>query len=271
MSGHPEHPSVELVDERGAPEKSGAREPESSTRPAISRRLFYCWALLAAALLLVILGVPFILLSWLMRRNLVYPVAVRGGRVWLRLIGVKVHLRGGENLAANQTYVFISNHRSYLDPPALLISIRKRLGFIAKKELLRVPVLGRGMKYVNAVAIDRGRSASAIERMKVATERLHSGVSFVVFAEGTRAQPGELLPFKKGGFYMAIQAGAPVAPVAIKNTDRLMGKGKSEARPGTIEVTILPPVETAGPSTDIDVQRLIEKVHAMIKNELGVK
>lgn len=221
-----------------------------------------------AALLLLILGVPGILLSWLTRRNLVYPVALRGGRIWLRLIGVKVRLRGSENLAPDQTYVLISNHRSYLDPPALLTSIKKRLGFIAKRELLRVPVLGQGMKYVNAVAIDRGRSASAIQRMKVATERLHSGVSFVVFAEGTRARPGELLPFKKGGFYMAIQADAPIAPVAIKNTDRLMGKGKSEARPGTIEINILPPVETAGLSTDEDVRRLIEKVHAMIKSEL---
>jgi len=177
-------------------------------------------------------------------------------------------VKGSENLAPDQTYVLISNHRSYLDPPALLTSIKKRLGFIAKKELLRVPVLGQGMRYVNAVAIDRGRSASAIQRMQAATRSLHSGVSFVVFAEGTRARAGELLPFKKGGFYMAIQAGARIAPVAIKNTDRLMGKGTGEARPGTVEITILPPVETAGLSTDEDVERLIEKVHGLIMMEL---
>jgi len=260
-----------LVDERDATANVAAREVESSTRPSISRRLFYWWALLTAALLLVILGAPAILLSLLTRRNLVYRVAVRGGRIWLRLIGVKVHVKGSENLAPDKTYVLISNHRSYLDPPALLTSIKKRLGFIAKKELLRVPVLGQGMMYVNAVAIDRGRSASAIQRMQAATERLHSGVSFVVFAEGTRARVGELLPFKKGGFYMAIQAGMSIAPVAIKNTDRLMGKGTSEAGPGTIEITILPPVETEGFSTEEDVEHLIEKVRAMIKSELGVK
>lgn len=271
MSGHPKNPSSELVDERDATAKSAARDVESSTRSSFSRRLFYWWALLCAALLLIMLGLPVILLSWLLRRNLVYPVAVRGGRVWLRLIGVEVQVKGSENLAPNQTYVLISNHRSYLDPPALLTSVKKRLGFIAKKELLRVPVLGQGMRYVNAVAIDRGRSASAIQRMQDATERLHAGVSFVVFAEGTRARAGELLPFKKGGFYMAIQAGAPIAPVAIKNTDRLMGKGTSEARPGTIWITILPPVETIGLSTDGDVEGLIEKVHAMIAVELGFK
>src|SRR5205085_12252473 len=201
MSGHSEHPSSELVDEKGAADKSIALKLESSTRPSISRRLFYCWALLMAALLLIILGAPAILFSWITRRNLVYPVAVWGGRIWLRLIGVKVHVKGSENLERDSAYVLISNHRSYLDPPALLTSIKKRLGFIAKKELLRVPVLGQGMRYVNAVAIDRGRSASAIQRMQSATEHLHSGVSFVVFAEGTRARAGELLPFKKGGFY----------------------------------------------------------------------
>lgn len=271
MSGHSEHPSSEFVDERDATAKVAAREVESSTRPSISRRLFYWWTLLTAALLLIILGAPAILLSWVTRRNLVYRVAVHGGRIWLRLIGVEVNVKGSENLAQDKTYVLISNHRSYLDPPALLTSIKKRLGFIAKKELLRVPVLGQGMRYVNAVAIDRDRSASAIQRMQLARERLHSGVSFIVFAEGTRARAGELLPFKKGGFYMAIQAGVSIAPVAIKNTNRLMGKGTGEARPGTVEIVILPPVETIGLSTDEDVESLIEKVHAMIKSELGIK
>lgn len=227
------------------------------------------WALFTAALLLMVMGLPVILLSWVTRRNFVYPVAVRGGRIWLRLIGVKVLVKGSENLERDRAYVIISNHRSYLDPVALLTSIKKRLGFIAKKELLRVPVLGQGMRYVNAVAIDRGRSASAIQRMQRATERLRKGVSFIVFAEGTRARAGELLPFKKGGFYMAIQSGRAIAPVAIKNTDRLMGKRTGEAWPGRIEIAILPPVETVGLSTDEDVERLIKKVHELIKSELG--
>jgi 1-acyl-sn-glycerol-3-phosphate acyltransferase len=107
--------------------------------------------------------------------------------------------------------------------------------------------------------------------MKEATDRLRSGISFAVFAEGKRAGKGELLPFKKGGFYMAMEAGVAIVPIAIKNTDLLMGKGTGEARPGTIEMTILPAVETEGLSTDEDIEHLIARVHASIAAELGVK
>jgi 1-acyl-sn-glycerol-3-phosphate acyltransferase len=103
---------------------------------------------------------------------------------------------------------------------------------------------------------------------KAATDRLRAGVSFGVFAEGTRARPGELLPFKKGGFYMAVEAGVPVVPVAIKYTDRLMGKGTGVARPGTFEMVVLPPIETEGLG-DADVKALAERTRAAIAEELG--
>ena len=259
--------------ERDAPLKSAhASESNTGRAGSISRRLFYWWALLLAGLLLIILGAPAILFEWVTRRfKVVYPVAVFGGRIWLRLIGVKVIVKGHEHLKPGRAYVIISNHKSYLDPPAFLTSLKKRLGFIGKKELLRVPVLGQGMRYVNAIAIDRSNRTRAIQTMQAAAERLRSGISFIVFAEGTRARAGEFLPFKKGGFYMAIEAGAPIAPVAIKNTDNLMGKGKGEASPGIVEITILPPVETEGLSTDEDVENLIEKVHSLIATELGLK
>jgi 1-acyl-sn-glycerol-3-phosphate acyltransferase len=261
------------MDERDATFKK-ALEAESNTQltPTLSRRLFYWWALLTAGLLLIFLGGPAILIEWATRRlKVVYPVAVFGARIWLRLIGVHVHVQGEENLERGRAYVLISNHRSYLDPPALLTSLNKRLGFIGKKELLRVPVLGRGMRYVNGIAIDRSNRTRAIETMQIAAERLRSGISYVIFAEGTRAREGELLPFKKGGFYMALETRAAIAPVAIKNTDKLMGKGKSEARPGRMEITILPAIETAGLSADEDIEHLIEKVRSMIAKELGVE
>jgi 1-acyl-sn-glycerol-3-phosphate acyltransferase len=250
------------------------RKAESNTESVsrLSRRLFYWWALLTAGLLLIFLGIPAILIEWATRRlKVVYPVSVFGGRVWLRLIGVRVQVKGEENLERGRAYVLISNHRSYIDPPALLSFLKKRLGFIAKKELLKVPVLGQGMRYVNAIAIDRSNRVRAIQTMQTAAERLRSGISYIVFAEGTRAKEDEFLPFKKGAFYMAIEAQAAIAPVAIKNTDKLMGKGKSQARPGTIEITILPPVETAGLSADEDIEGLIEKVHSMIATELKIE
>jgi 1-acyl-sn-glycerol-3-phosphate acyltransferase len=127
------------------------------------------------------------------------------------------------------------------------------------------------MGFANILAIDRSNRERAIETMRKATEKLRSGISFAVFAEGKRAGRGELLPFKKGGFYMAMEAGVPIVPIAIKNTDLLMGKGTGEARPGTFEMVILPPVATTGLSTDEDIERLIARVHAMIAAELGVE
>lgn len=250
------------------------RVVESNTRPAprLSRRLRYWWSLAVAGTLLLILGSPAILVSWAARRrHWLYPFALFGGRQWLRLSGMKVEVKGRENLDPAQSYVFIANHRSYLDTATIFCYIGRRIGLVAKKELLRVPVLGYGMGYVNILAIDRSNRERAIETMKAATDRLRAGISFAVFAEGKRAGRGELLPFKKGGFYMAMEAGVAVVPVAIENTDILMGKGTGEARPGTIEMVILPPVETKGLSTDEDIDRLIERVRGSIARELGVR
>lgn len=232
--------------------------------------MFYWWSLFVAGALLLIFGPPAIIAAWLARRHhWVYPWALFGARTWLQLSGVKVRVRGFEHLNAKQPYVFISNHRSYLDTAALFYYTGRRIGILAKKELLKVPIMGHGMGYVNIMAIDRRSRESAIRTVQAATERIHSGISFGVFAEGTRARPGELLPFKKGAFYMAIEAGVPIVPVAMKNTDVLMGKGTGEAKPGTMEMVLMPPVETAGLSSDDDVKRLIEKVHGSIAEELA--
>ncbi|MGH9931409.1 MAG: lysophospholipid acyltransferase family protein, partial [Pyrinomonadaceae bacterium] len=186
-----------------------------------------------------------------------------------RLSGMKVKVSGGERLEPSQTYVFISNHRSYLDTATLFVYTGRRLGLLAKKELLNVPILGVGMGFVNIMAIDRSNSERARATVDAATARIRSGRSFGVFAEGTRARPCEFLPFKKGAFYMAAQAGVPIVPVAIKNTDYLMGKGTGEARAGTIEMIMLPPIPTAGCSTDEAMQRLVDHVQALVGLELG--
>lgn len=236
----------------------------------ILRRLHYWWSLLVAAMLLLILAPPVLLVARLTgKHDLVYPWALFGARNWLRLSGAKVHVSGREHLESNETYVFISNHRSYLDTATLFVYTGRRLGLLAKKELLGVPILGFGMGFVNIMAIDRSNSERARQTVAAATERIRSGISFGVFAEGTRAKPGEFLPFKKGAFYMAAQAGVPIVPVAIKNTDHLMGKGTGEARAGTIEMVMLPPIATTGSSTDEQVNRLVNRVHALIGAELG--
>lgn len=246
-----------------------AQESSTTRRRSFIRRVHYWWSLFLAGALLGLLGPPILIFSWLVRRHhLVYPWALFGARIWLRLSGVRVRVKGLELLDPRQAYVFVSNHRSYLDTAALFIFTGRRIGVLAKKELLKVPVLGVGMGFVNVMAIDRTNRESAIRTTEAAAKRIQSGVSFGVFVEGTRAKPGELLPFKKGAFYMARQAGVPVVPVAIKNSDVLMGKGTGEARSGILEMVFMRPVEMTGVVTDDDMNELITNVRSSIAAEL---
>lgn len=258
--------------ESAALAKAMAQESSIDTSHRLKHRLHYWWSLFVAGALLLLLAPPILLVSWLLRKHeLVYPWAFFGARWWLRLSGAKVVVRGLENLDAKQTYVFVSNHRSYLDTATLFISVGRRIGLLAKKELLKVPILGVGMGFVNVMAIDRTNRESAIQTAEAAAERIRSGISFGVFVEGTRAKPGELLPFKKGAFYMARQAGVPVVPIAIKNSDILMGKGTGEARSGIIEMVIKPPLRALIEGTDQDINNQIVEARQVIADELGLK
>ena len=225
-----------------------------------------------AGALLLILGPPILLIARLANKpDWVYPWGSFGALTWLRLSGVKVNVKGRELLDPKQPYVFISNHWSYLDAAPLFACTGRRMGLVAKKELLKAPILGYGMGFVNVIAIDRSNRERAVETIRIATERVRSGISFGVCAEGTRAQPGEMLPFKKGAFHMAVKVGVPIVPIAFKNSDQLMGRGTGEAWPGTIDMVMLAPVDTGWVSSDEDLQRLVDQVQGMIMKELGVE
>ncbi|HEX6717611.1 MAG TPA: lysophospholipid acyltransferase family protein [Pyrinomonadaceae bacterium] len=249
-----------------------AQESSTTGRRSFIRRLHYWWSLFVAGALLAILAPPILLFAWLVKNHdLVYPWALFGARAWLGLSGVRVKVRGLELLDPKQTYVFVSNHRSYLDTAALFVYTGRRIGLLAKKELLKVPILGVGMGFVNVMAIDRTNRESAIRTTEAAAKRIESGVSFGVFVEGTRAQPGELLPFKKGAFYMARQAGVPVVPIAIKNSDVLMGKGTGQARAGTIEMVLMTPIDTVNRTSDEAITELVAEARHLIATELSHK
>ena len=242
------------------------------TKPEGSRilarlRYWLCWA--SAAAMLLVIGVPSLLFLWMIhRRRALYPIAVWGAKTWLRACGVRVQVSGLEYLDPNTQYVFASNHRSYLDTAMLFALTGRRMGLVAKKELLKVPVLGQGMDFVNVIAIDRSNPERAMRSMEHAREVMKDGYSFGVFVEGTRAMPGELLPFKKGAFHLALQTHAPIVPVAIKNTDRMMPKRGGVAYAGEIEMIILPPISTEGKTTDA-VMELLFQTRAAIAHELS--
>jgi 1-acyl-sn-glycerol-3-phosphate acyltransferase len=267
---HSEAPSQEVNKQVAA--TNGAAK--SSTRPGarIIGRLLFCWSWFVAAMLLLLFVPPVLLIGGLAKRqDWIYWWANWGARTWLRLSGVKVKVTGGNLLDPQQPYVFVANHWSYYDAVPLFAYTGRRMGMVGKKELLKAPLLGYGMGFVNVIAIDRSNRERAVGSIQEATQRLRSGISFGVCPEGTRARPGEMLPFKKGAFHMAVQAGVPVVPMAIKNSDQLMGKGTGEAWPGTIETVMLPPVETSWVSSDDDLRKLVEQVQGMIMKELGVE
>lgn len=233
-------------------------------------KLRYWWCWIAAGSLLLILGTPSLIFLWIINRKLwLYPIAIFGAKMWLKACGARIRVSGAENLAEGANYVFASNHRSYLDTATLFAFTGRRVGLVAKKELLKVPIMGVGMGYVNVIAIDRSNPEKARQSMKKAKEVLEDGYSFGVFAEGTRAMPNELLPFKKGAFHLAIQTEAPVVPVAIRNTDWMMGKKTGVAFPGTVEMVLLPPIETKGLSADEDLMSLLRDVRSKITEELA--
>jgi 1-acyl-sn-glycerol-3-phosphate acyltransferase len=234
--------------------------------------LLFAWSWLVVGALLLFVAPPVLVIGISFKRqDWIYWWANWGARVWLRLTGVEVEVKGRELLDSDKPYVFVANHQSYLDAAPLFAFTGRRVGAIAKKELLKAPILGFAMKFVNVIAIDRSNRERAVETLKLATDRIRAGVSFVVCPEGTRAQPGEMLPFKKGAFHMAAQAGVPIVPIALKNSDRLMGKGTGEAWPGTIEMVILPPVPTSDVKTDEDVDQLVERAQRLIMKELGIE
>lgn len=243
---------------------------KESSKSRLTGKIRYWWSwLIAASMLLFIAAPAMLVLSIIDRRMWIFPLCRWGANTWLRACGATITVRGSENIDPKRSYVFASNHRSYLDTATLFFHVGQKMGLVGKKELLKVPIFGPGMSFVNIIAIDRTNPESALRSMEKAKQIMDDGYSFGVFVEGTRAMPGELLPFKKGAFHLAFQTGSPIIPVAMKNTDWMMGKKSGVAYAGEIEMVLLPAIETAGLSSDEDLTKVIEKTRASIAEELA--
>ena len=161
--------------------------------------------------------------------------------------GVRVRTRGLENLDPRRQYIFMSNHRSGADIVAIGCALWPfQIRFVAKKELLKVPVFGWGLWALKNIVIDRSNHLQAVRSYKVAGERIRRGISVVVFPEGTRGVGETLLPFKKGGFVLAVETGTPIAPIAVVGTAAVLAKNSLKIESGEVEVRIGAPIETAG-------------------------
>lgn len=161
----------------------------------------------------------------------------------LRLGGVSIRVHGLENIDPRVPYIFVANHQSNVDIPVLIQSLRRfQLRWIAKKELLRVPLFGWAMWATKHITVDRADPLDAIRTLDRARKKIAAGISVVIFPEGTRSRDGRLLPFKKGGFLMAAKTGVEIVPVTIVGSAALLPSGAWRLRAGTVEVFIERPM-----------------------------
>lgn len=189
-----------------------------------------------------IVGIPWALITGDV--SFVYHAALAVARAGLRVAGIRIKVKWRAPLDPKKTYLFFSNHLSNLDPPLLLPLLPGRTSVFIKRSLLKVPVLGYGMKLVNFIPVDRdGSVEGAKQSVEAAVSTLAAGVNVTSFVEGTRSTDGKLLPFKKGPFYLAMESGAPVVPVTITGTEKLMPKGSLKVHPGTARVIFHEPIE----------------------------
>ncbi len=177
-------------------------------------------------------------------RDLAWRFAKARARTLTWMLGVDVRVCGLEQLAGGGPFVFAPNHQSHLDILVLLGFLPGRTRFAAKQELWAHPVVGAVLDTLGMVPIDRDHPERAIDALDRAAAERHS---FVIFPEGTRSRTGQLLPFKKGAFVLAIAAGLPIVPVVCRGTRRLMPRGsRLTVVPGEVEIVIEAPISTTG-------------------------
>jgi 1-acyl-sn-glycerol-3-phosphate acyltransferase len=229
------------------------------------RTLFYYFTLIPWTLFVILTGVPLSFLS----PDYLHAYARFWARVSLLLAGVRLTVAGHEHLP-ECAVIYMPNHQSNFDILALHAGLPVQFRWLAKEELFRIPLFGFAMRRTGYIAINRSDRKQAIQSMAEAARRISEGTSVIVFPEGTRSPDGALLPFKKGGFMLAIDAGAPIVPVAIRGSHDVMPKHSRWIRGGHIRVTIFPAVPTAG-TTPAGRDALMEAVRRPIAEVLGEK
>lgn len=226
----------------------------------------------AVALYVALVGTPFVLFALAIGNpDILYRVGQRGVQLGLWLSGIRYEVHGAEHIQRHRAAVYAVNHASNVEPPILFVALRDifpKLRILYKAELRKLPVLTRAFDLAGFVPLERGNRDQSLPAIERAAQALRDGASFLIFPEGTRSRTGELLPFKKGGFIMAIKGQAPIVPVAISGARAAMRKGSPIIHPVTVHVRFGEPIETAGLTLE-DRDRLIAAVRPAVETMLS--
>jgi len=193
------------------------------------------------------------------------------GKFWSRnnlfMSGVRVTVKGLSHIAKQQPYIVMANHQSHYDVLALMGYLPVQFRWVMKIELRRIPFFGYCCERIGTISIDRGDSKKARQSLQAAVEKIRAGASIMFFPEGTRSPDGELLPFKKGGFVIALNAGVPILPVTVRGGRSVLPKGTLKMVPGSMEILVHEPIPVDG-YTNATKEELINKVRTVIESEL---
>src|SRR5437899_6341507 len=179
----------------------------------------------------------------------IYWAGVKGVVFFVRAVGVKVRVRGTERIPSG-VCLFVANHTSSADAPAVVGAIPRRIAVLLKQSLFKWPIVGQAFRSAHFIPVNRSAHESAVASVEKATEALRAGQSFLIYPEGTRSPDGRLQRFKKGAVVMAIKAGVPIVPIACSGAQKIMGKRSLVIHPGEIVVQFLDPIDSSGYSLD---------------------
>jgi 1-acyl-sn-glycerol-3-phosphate acyltransferase len=198
------------------------------------------------------------------RGRLFHAIARGWAHAVLFVCGVNVRVFGLERIDPSRNYIYVSNHASMFDIPAILAGIPDQIRIIYKKELEIIPVFGWGLRYGAYIGINRGRGGDAMKSLDEAIDKMRHGASVLLYAEGTRTMDGRLQPFKRGAFNLAVKAGIPVVPLTVNGSYSILRKNSIDVVPGVVDLVLDFPIPVpAGEGKEAE-RILMDQVHAVI-------